>query len=240
MNNKINKIISITCLAMLVTFIVIATVLAGHQKVGDTEETIYKPTVSTTATTTTSISTTTTSTTITTTISTTESTTTTETAAYIAAPSIEFPEDVTYQELTNITVVETYTEAVNYEQPEPATEESIGYGVYMAPTVCDKVTYYGNYGYAAVGASGNQLITGYSCACDLYPFGTILYISTSDGAFSGYVRVDDRVSESGNSTVVDIYYESYDMVPYSMYSAGAYTTYYINEWHPTCQIYLSN
>lgn len=239
MNNKINKIISITCLVMMIVFVAVASILSTHGKVGDSEEDIYRPTVTTT-TITTSTSTTTTSTTTTTTISTTETTTTETTAAYIAAPSIEFPEDATYQELTNITVVETYTEAVNYEQPEPATEESIGYGVYMAPTVCDKVTYYGNYGYAAVGASGNQLITGYSCACDLYPFGTILYVSTSDGAFSGYVRVDDRVSESGNSTVVDIYYESYDMVPYSMYSAGAYTTYYINEWHPTCQIYLTD
>lgn len=236
---KINKLISVTCLIMMIVFVAIAAILSAHDKVGDSKDDIpYHPIVTTT-TTTESTTTSTSTTTTTTSNTTTESTTTTETAAYIAAPAIEFPEDITCQELTN-TVVETYTEAVNYEQPEPATEESIGYGVYMAPTVCDKVTYYGNYGYAAVGASGNQLITGYSCACDLYPFGTILYISTSDGAFSGYVRVDDRVSETGNSSVVDIYYESYDMVPYSMYSAGAYTTYYINEWHPTCQIYLSN
>ena len=50
------------------------------------------------------------------------------------------------------------------------------------------------------GASGRELISGYSCATNSLPLGTIIYI---DGL--GEFRVDDR-----GTTGIDIYYDTHE------------------------------
>lgn len=49
------------------------------------------------------------------------------------------------------------------------------------------------------GASGNQLVEGYSVACDSLPFGTLIYLDSD--YISGTFRVDD--CGTGNSHTID-------------------------------------
>lgn len=66
------------------------------------------------------------------------------------------------------------------------------------------------------GASGNQLIEGYSVACDSLPFGTLIYLESD--YISGTFRVDD--CGTGNSHTIDVYYWDNANVPYDFAQAG--------------------
>lgn len=66
------------------------------------------------------------------------------------------------------------------------------------------------------GASGNQLIEGYSVACDSLPFGTLIYLDSD--YISGTFRVDD--CGTGNNHTIDIYYWDNANVPYDFAQAG--------------------
>lgn len=66
------------------------------------------------------------------------------------------------------------------------------------------------------GASGNQLIEGYSVACDSLPFGTLIYLDSD--YISGTFRVDD--CGTGNNRTIDVYYWDNANVPYDFAQAG--------------------
>ena len=66
------------------------------------------------------------------------------------------------------------------------------------------------------GASGNQLIEGYSVACDSLPFGTLIYLDSD--YISGTFRVDD--CGTGNNHTIDVYYWDNVNVPYDFAQAG--------------------
>ena len=66
------------------------------------------------------------------------------------------------------------------------------------------------------GASGNQLIEGYSVACDSLPFGTLIYLDSD--YISGTFRVDD--CGTGSMNTIDVYYWDNANVPYDFAQAG--------------------
>ena len=66
------------------------------------------------------------------------------------------------------------------------------------------------------GASGNQLVEGYSVACDSLPFGTLIYLDSD--YISGTFRVDD--CGTGSSHTIDVYYWDNANVPYDFAQVG--------------------
>lgn len=66
------------------------------------------------------------------------------------------------------------------------------------------------------GASGNQLIEGYSVACDSLPFGTLIYLDSD--YVSGTFRVDD--CGTGSMNTIDVYYWDDANVPYDFAQDG--------------------
>ena len=66
------------------------------------------------------------------------------------------------------------------------------------------------------GASGNQLISGYSVASDYFDFGTLLYIESE--YMNGTFRVDD--CGVGNYNTIDFYFYDNSEVPYDLSQAG--------------------
>ena len=66
------------------------------------------------------------------------------------------------------------------------------------------------------GASGNQLVEGYSVACDSLPFGTLIYLDSD--YISGTFRVDD--CGTGRMNTIDVYYWDNANVPYDFAQAG--------------------
>ena len=66
------------------------------------------------------------------------------------------------------------------------------------------------------GASGNQLVEGYSVACDSLPFGTLIYLGSD--YISGTFRVDD--CGTGSMNTIDVYYWDDANVPYDFAQAG--------------------
>lgn len=66
------------------------------------------------------------------------------------------------------------------------------------------------------GASGNQLISGYSVASDYFDYGTLLYIESD--YISGTFRVDD--CGVGNYNTIDFYFYDNSEVPYDLSQAG--------------------
>ena len=66
------------------------------------------------------------------------------------------------------------------------------------------------------GASGNQLVEGYSVACDSLPFGTLIYLESD--YISGTFRVDD--CGTGSMNTIDVYYWDNANVPYDFAQAG--------------------
>ena len=66
------------------------------------------------------------------------------------------------------------------------------------------------------GASGNQLIEGYSVACDFLPYGTLIYIESD--YLNGTFRVDD--CGTGSTNTIDVYYWDNANVPYDFAQAG--------------------
>lgn len=79
-----------------------------------------------------------------------------------------------------------------------------------------QATYYMDFTLPYVGASGRDLISGYSVASNYFPFGSIVYVE-SDYFPSGEYRVDDCGGMANN--VLDFYYLNYD----SGYGAGQLT-----------------
>lgn len=68
------------------------------------------------------------------------------------------------------------------------------------------------------GASGNQLISGYSVASDYFDFGTLLYIESE--YMNGTFRVDDCGDMPNN--VIDFYFFDVSEVPYEMAQIGKF------------------
>lgn len=66
------------------------------------------------------------------------------------------------------------------------------------------------------GASGRQLVEGYSVACDSLPFGTLIYLDSD--YISGTFRVDD--CGTGNNHTIDVYYWDTANVPYDFAQVG--------------------
>lgn len=66
------------------------------------------------------------------------------------------------------------------------------------------------------GASGNQLISGYSVASDYFDFGTLLYIESE--YMNGTFRVDD--CGVGNYNTIDFYFYDNSEVPCDLSQAG--------------------
>ena len=66
------------------------------------------------------------------------------------------------------------------------------------------------------GASGSQLIEGYSVACDSLPFGTLIYLDSD--YISGTFRVDD--CGTGSMNTIDVYYWDNANVPYDFAQTG--------------------
>lgn len=73
-----------------------------------------------------------------------------------------------------------------------------------------------NYNYQPYGASGNQLISGYSVACDNLPFGTRLLIECD--YFTKEVRVDDCGVSYEN--ILDFYYFERSEIPSELLQRG--------------------
>lgn len=73
-----------------------------------------------------------------------------------------------------------------------------------------------NYNYQPYGASGNQLISGYSVACDNLPFGTRLLIECD--YFTKEVRVDD--CGVGYENILDFYYFERSEIPSELLQRG--------------------
>lgn len=66
------------------------------------------------------------------------------------------------------------------------------------------------------GASGNQLISGYSVASDYFDFGTLLYIESE--YMNGTFRVDD--CGVGNYNTIDFYFYDNSEIPEGFLNAG--------------------
>lgn len=70
--------------------------------------------------------------------------------------------------------------------------------------------------YSTLRCSGNQLVEGYSVACDSLPFGTLVYLDSN--YISGTFRVDD--CGTGSMNTIDVYYWDDANVPYDFAQAG--------------------
>lgn len=108
------------------------------------------------------------------------------------------------------TEVVTKTEPIIVE-PVTKTEPLNGYWdcTYYAATSM-------GYTYQPCGASGNQLISGYSVASDYFPFGTLLYIESD--YMNGTFRVDD--CGVGNYNTIDFYFYDNSEIPVGFLNAG--------------------
>lgn len=108
------------------------------------------------------------------------------------------------------TEVVTKTEPIIVE-PVTKTEPLNGYWdcTYYAATSM-------GYTYQPCGASGNQLISGYSVASDYFPFGTLLYIESD--YMNGTFRVDD--CGVGNYNTIDFYFYDNSEIPEGFLNAG--------------------
>lgn len=131
---------------------------------------------------------------------------------------IETETEVKFTETTS-----TETEPIIYEYK---TEPLNGY--WDSTTDAFSTTYLGewegvwytatdmNYNYQPYGASGNQLISGYSVACDNLPFGTRLLIECD--YFTKEVRVDD--CGVGYENILDFYYFERSEIPSELLQWG--------------------
>lgn len=219
---NIKKIVS-TC---LVATIAIATISCTKAELKNSKEESICPTstgvtipTSTSSQTSTTISTTTTTTNTSTGMNMT--TTTTTTTAVITARK----ETTT---MTNTTIkTEPILTALTPKTTEPivfdveVNEEPIIEPISNYPlSGYWDMTYYSatalGYTSPPCGASGNQLIEGYSVACDSLPYGTLIYIESD--YLNGTFRVDD--CGTGSTNTIDVYYWDNANVPYNFAQAG--------------------
>ena len=113
-----------------------------------------------------------------------------------------------------------YKEEYDYYEEESYEEEEIVYEEEYNDSSGE--TYYGTFegtyyegGPGTYGASGRDLISGYSIASNLFAQGSIVRIEGS--GLDGYYRVDDCGGMAGN--VIDFYYQ-YGDVPGDFYYQG--------------------
>ena len=122
-------------------------------------------------------------------------------------------EITTSEAVTDVVVEQPITE--EWVEPEPTTgvssAEYLGEWQAVWYTARDL-----GYSYTPYGASGNQLISGYSVACDNLPFGTRLLIECE--YFTKEVRVDD--CGVGVNNVLDLYYFDRSEIPDGLRQAG--------------------
>lgn len=146
------------------------------------------------------------------------------TESTIMSSMIETETEVQFTETTS-----TETEPVVYEyKTEPTYQTEFSSGYQNNTTNAFSSTYLGewegvwytatdmNYNYQPYGASGNQLISGYSVACDNLPFGTRLLIECD--YFTKEVRVDD--CGVGYENILDFYYFDRSEIPSELLQQG--------------------
>lgn len=125
------------------------------------------------------------------------------TESTMTSSMIETETEVKFTETTS-----TETEPVVYEYK---TEPLSGYwdGTYYTAVALGHTS-------PPCGASGNQLISGYSVASDYFDYGTLLYIESE--YMNGTFRVDD--CGVGNYNTIDFYFYDNSEVPYDLSQAG--------------------
>lgn len=151
-----------------------------------------------------------TSVTTTTTIETTTTVIETTTVEIVEEESYEYNEDSYYEEEYDYYEEDYYDyneEEIVYEEEYNDSSDETYYGTFEG-------TYYEG-GPGTYGASGRDLISGYSIASNLFAQGSIIRIEGS--GLDGYYRVDDCGGMAGN--VIDFYYE-YGDVPGDFYYQG--------------------
>lgn len=217
---NIKKVIS-TC---LVATIAIATISCTKAELKNSKEESICPTSTEVTTSTSSRTSTTTSTTTRTTNMSTDMNMTTTTITTTAVTTAR-------KETTTMTNTMIKTEST-LTVLTPKTTEPIVFDVEVneEPTISPvsnyplggywDMTYYSatalGYTSPPCGASGNQLIEGYSVACDFLPYGTLIYIESD--YLNGTFRVDD--CGTGSTNTIDVYYWDNANVPYDFAQAG--------------------
>ena len=209
---NIMKSLAIILITLLFTGVLIA-LISGFNEVESNENVVS------TIESTTDVTTTTTSTE--TTVTTTETTTTTyveETTEYITIVTTIVTEKITDPPITEITEeATTYTTTTNIseETVEESTETSADSNMIYCGVF--KATWYDNRGLGynesstLRGASGRELISGYSVASNYFASGTLLYIKSP--YHDGLYRVDDTGGMADN--VIDFYYQYRSDIPYN-------------------------
>lgn len=219
---NIKKIVS-TC---LVATIAIATISCTKAELENSKEESICPTSTgiTTSTSTSSQTSTTKSTAITTTTMTTSTimkmnTTTTTAVTTVKKETTTMMNTTIKTEPTLTVLTPNTTEPIVFDvevKEEPIISPVSNYplGGYW------DMTYYSatalGYTSPPYGASGNQLIEGYSVACDFLPYGTLIYIESN--YLNGTFRVDD--CGTGSTNTIDVYYWDNANVPYDFAQAG--------------------
>lgn len=93
---------------------------------------------------------------------------------------------------------------------------------YLELTDLNEITYYGDYDYRPVkGASGRELITHFSAASSVIPLGTYVYVRSDNGVIDACYRIDDTGCDHN---VIDLYYETYDLVQPELKKDGRIST----------------
>ena len=126
-------------------------------------------------------------------------------------------EITTSEAVTDVVVEQPVIE--EWVEPEPETEPTTGVSSAEYLGEWSAVWYTARdlgYSYIPYGASGNQLVSGYSVACDNLPFGTRLLIECE--YFTKEVRVDD--CGVGVNNVLDLYYFDRYEIPDGLRQAG--------------------
>lgn len=217
---NIKKIVS-TC---LVATIAIATISCTKAELENSKEESICPTsteVATSTLTSSQTSTTTSTTTRTTNTSTDMTTTTTTTTAATTAKkeATTMMNTMIKTEPALTVLTPNTTEPIVFdvevnEEPTISPVSNYPLGGYW------DMTYYSatalGYTSPPCGASGNQLIEGYSVACDFLPYGTLIYIESD--YLNGTFRVDD--CGTGSTNTIDVYYWDNANVPYNFAQTG--------------------
>lgn len=217
---NIKKIVS-TC---LVATIAIATISCTRAELKNSKEESICPTSTgvTIPTSTSSQTSTTTSTTTRTTNTSTDMTTTTTTTTAVTTAKKEattMTNTMIKTEPTLTVLTPKTTEPIVFDieiNEEPIIETISNYPLngywdmtYYSATALGHIS-------PPCGASGNQLIEGYSVACDFLPYGTLIYIESD--YLNGTFRVDD--CGTGSTNTIDVYYWDNANVPYDFAQAG--------------------
>lgn len=142
------------------------------------------------------------------------------TTTIVETTTTEIVEEESYEEEYDYEEDSYYEEEYDYYEEESYEEEEIVYEEEYNDSSGE--TYYGTFegtyyegGPGTYGASGRDLISGYSIASNLFAQGSIVRIEGS--GLDGYYRVDDCGGMAGN--VIDFYYQ-YGDVPGDFYYQG--------------------